>query len=331
MNTNQPIWLSDADCASLLTLKDALAALEQGLLWEGQGEAHNVPKAMGRWGEGTAMHCLGAMFPKAGFVGWKTWAITKGGGAVTYELFDANSGALLAIMQGVTLGQMRTASMTGLGTRWLSAPDADTLGIVGVGRQAVAQVAAIAAVRPLRKVWVNSRSEERREAFAQMLRKHFSFEVVTTAAVEEAVGQAAITTLITRAEQPFLTAAMLPRGAHLNAVGAILPTHAEFTQDVFERADLIAVDSVPDTRKNSKEFIERFGASGDADWSSVHALGELVAGKLSRPAQPDLTLFKSMGMGISDLSVASEIYRRALQQGVGIALAVSPPGTIRWA
>jgi ornithine cyclodeaminase len=320
-----PLWITEASVTSLVSLPDALVALEQGLRWEGEGKAHNVPKALGRWNAG-AMHCLGAMFPEADFVGWKTWAITNGGGAVTYELFDANKGSLLAVIEGVALGQLRTAAMTGIGTNWLANPDADSLAIIGAGRQALAQVAAVALVRPLRRVYVFSRSAEKRQAFVTTLRQNFSFEVIESTSIADAVATAAITTLVTRAEQPFLNAAMLPNGTHLNAVGAILPSHAEFSSDVFARTGMMAVDSVADVRKNSREFIGHFA---DDDWSSVQAIGAVIAAGNKRQQGVDLSLFKSMGMGISDLSLAVEIYRRALLHGVGNPLGASQPARIR--
>lgn len=321
-----PLWITEADVTSLVSLADALKVLEAGVRMEGEGKASNIPKALGRWPKG-AMHCLGAMFPEDGFVGWKTWAITDAGGAVSYELFDANSGRLLAVIEAIAMGQLRTAAMTGLGTKWLAAPDADSLALVGIGRQAMAQVAAIHAVRPLKQVLVCSRDEDRRNAFAASITERLGIAAQGAPTIEAAVGCAAITTLITRAAEPFLNAGMVPPGAHLNAVGAILPTHAEFADDVFARVGRIAVDSVADVRKNSREFIAHFG---DGDWSRVVALGSVVAAGEPPRSGRDLTLFKSMGMGISDLSIAAAVYRRAIDRGVGQPISPAKPSPIRF-
>ena len=79
---------------------------------------------------------------------------------------------------------------------------------------------------------------------------------------------APIVTAVTRAREPIVTARMLAEGAHFNAVGAITPEREEFTQDVFARVDLIAVDMIESVKALSAEFRKRFG---DGDWSSVHA------------------------------------------------------------
>ena len=93
---------------------------------------------------------------------------------------------------------------------------------------------------------------------------------------------APIVTAVTRAREPIVTARMLAEGAHFNAVGAITPEREEFTQDVFARVDLIAVDMVESVKALSAEFRKRFG---DGDWSSVRPLSELVAAKVEAAAK----------------------------------------------
>ena len=122
---------------------------------------------------------------------------------------------------------------------------------------------------------------------------------------------------------------MLARGAHLNAVGAILPASAEFDQDVFDRTGVIAVDDVPNARRASRELIERFG-SDDAAWGAVKPLGELIARGAGRPSGTDVTIFKSMGMGISDLSVAMLVLERAREQRAGQSIPHPKRAVPRW-
>src|SRR5262249_14602962 len=104
--------------------------------------------------------------------------------------------------------------------------------------------------------------------------------------------------------------------AHINAVGAITPERMEFEPALLDRCACVVADSVPQVRKLSREFMTYFDADG-RDWSVVRPLSDLVAARDGRPVRADLTLFKAMGMGISDLSLALEIYRRAGAQGLG--------------
>lgn len=322
-------WLTEADVVDLVDLEDAIEALERGLRWEGEGKAQNVPKALGTWGDGSSMHSLGSMFPEAGYVGFKTWANTKRGAAAVFALFDANNGALLALMEAAGLGQMRTSAISGLASRWLAREDATTMALIGSGLQSMTQVAAVAAVRPLSEVRVFSPTPDKRRAFVEKAKASFGFEVKEAASLEAATEGADIVTAVTRAREPFIEARHLDKGAHFNAVGAILPANAEFTQDVFDRASLLVVEHLPNVKLASREFRERFGED-EAGWGGVRLLSDVIAKGEQRPADADLTLFKAMGMGISDLSVAVTVYERALEREVGAFVEQAPRRTPRW-
>lgn len=268
------------------------------------------------WGDHDTLHALGAVFPKTGFVGTKTWSHTKGGAVPLLILYDSSNGALKAIIEAFALGQMRTAGASGVCTRWLSAADAQEFAIIGTGQQALPQVAAALAVRPIRTIRVFSPNREHRNQFAARVREEFDVDVMATGSVREAVQHAAIVTLVTRAREPFLSADMLDTGTHINAVGAIVPNRAEISSDVIARSTRIVADSVAQAHNLSRELIEAFGTDS-AKWASVEPLANLVASRTERTPFDDLTLFKSLGMGISDLSLGIEIYRRAVERGRG--------------
>jgi alanine dehydrogenase len=140
--------------------------------------------------------------------------------------------------------------------------------------------------------------------------------------VREAVYGASIVTVATRATDPIVTADMLQPGAHINSVGAIVPSRAEIAQDILARSTQIVSDSVPQAQKLSREMIEFFGKD-TAKWATVQPLAGIVSNRFSRAASDDLTLFKALGVGISDLSLGIELYRKALVLGLGYSFA--PP------
>lgn len=242
-------------------------------------------------------------------------------------LWNSDTGRLEAIIEAFALGQMRTGGISGVATARMADENADELAIIGTGKQALTQVVAVAAVRPLKRIRVFSPTEENRRAFIARLEKLLpSVALAEAASVAEAVKDAPIVTVVTRAKSPVLTAAMLAKGTHLNAVGAITPEREEFTQDVFSRVDAIAVDMVESVKGLSAEFRKRFG---DGDWSSVRPLSELVAAKAKRPAGADITLFKAMGMGLSDLALGIEILKRVRAAGAGRAIPHPKPAQPR--
>src|SRR5579885_3328460 len=113
---------------------------------------------------------------------------------------------------------------------------------------------------------------------------------------------------------------MVARGAHINAVGAVVPERAEFEPSVLARCAVVAADTPAAVHNLSHEFRE-FCGNDDRAWDSVLPLSRVLVTGGGRPADADLTLFKAMGMGISDLSVGVEVLRRARAGGVGRALA----------
>lgn len=321
-------WISEAEVAAVLDLRTAIAGIEAGLVAEASGAAENMPKTHVKWGDGNSLHAIGAAFTVSGIVGTKTWAHTAAGATPLLILFDADSGELRAVIEAFALGQLRTAAVSAVATRWLAVETADELAIIGTGRQALAQVAAIAAVRPLRAVRVFSPTAAHREAFAARVRDELGLETRAAVSVAEAVDGAPLVTLATRARQPFLHAAMLARGAHVNAIGAITPERAEFSDDVFARCGIVAVDSVAAVQGLSREFRDHYGSRGE--WDAVMPLSQIVAGMARRKAATDLTLCKAMGVGISDVAVAIELMSRAERMGRGRPLAQPEQVKINW-
>jgi len=317
MSNQSPLWITESEVVSMMDMGDAIDALEKGLLAEANGEAQNMVKTHSTWGNGSTLHAIGATFPKAGFVGTKTWAHTEGGATPLLILFDSDTGALRAIIEAFALGQMRTGSASGVATRWLAAERADDFAIIGTGKQAITQVAAVLAVRPVKRVRVFGRNEERRSQFAVRVEKEFEVEVVSARSAAEAVKDAPIITIVTRATEPVVSADMIVRGTHINAVGAILPSRAEVASNVLARCSKIVVDSVPQAQKLSRELVDFFGSPDREDWKRERPLSALVATRQPRDPNDDITLFKSLGMGISDLALGSELYQKALEAGLG--------------
>ena len=312
---SDPLWITEQDVVGALSLPEAIAALEAGLALEAAGTARNMAKTHQIWGGHHTLHAIGAVVEGANTVGTKTWAHTAGGASPLVTLWNSETGKLEAIIEAFALGQMRTGGISGLATARMARADADELAIIGTGKQALPQVAAVAAVRTLKRIRVFSPTPENRRAFIARLEKLFpAMALIEAASVEDAVKDAPIVTLVTRARTPVLTAGMIAPGTHLNAVGAISPEREEFTQDVFGRVSLVAVDMVESVKSLSAEFQKRFG---NGDWSVVRPLSELVAAKAVRPKGADITLFKAMGMGLSDLALGIEILGRVRKQGGG--------------
>src|SRR5712692_6733752 len=274
---NSPLWISEAEVVAMMDIGDAIVALKKGLLAEARGNAKNMVKTHVGWGDGATLHAIGAVFSNEEVAGTKTWAHTAGGATPLLVLFDSETGSLKAIIEAFALGQLRTAAASGVATNLLAAKDADDFAMIGTGKQAMTQVAAVLAVRSIKRIRVFGRDAERREQFAARVREEFEIETIAARSVAETVAGASIITVATRATEPILAAEMIASGAHINAIGAIVPSRAEIAVDVFARCSRIVVDSVPQAQKLSRELISFFGAADQEGWKRVSSLADVVA------------------------------------------------------
>jgi alanine dehydrogenase len=314
--TADALWIREQEVVDLVSLPQAIDALADGMQLLDDGGAANMGKTHVTWGGGHTLHALGAIFPAAGLVGAKTWAHTEGGATPLLMLWDAEAGTLRAVIEAFALGQMRTAAATGLATRHMARPDADSLAMIGTGKQAMTQVAAVAAVRRIASLRVFSPTPAKRAAFVAAVRaRNFEFEVFEATSAEEASMDADIITLATRATTPFFHSALAARGTHINALGAVTPEREEFAQDLFARADWVVADEPAAALRLSREFSTWF--ADEARRASLEPLSAVVAQQRRRPDTCDLSLFKAMGMGASDVALGRVVLDRALAAGAG--------------
>ena len=308
---DEPLWMTEADVVGLMSLSDAIGALQSALLLEAEGRAASMPKTMLQFGHSN-LHALGGQL--GDFVGTKTWAHTEGGTSPLLLLWRAADGQLAAVIEAFALGNLRTGGTSGLATDWMARPDCDVLAIAGAGKQALSQVAGVMAVRPIRQVRVFSPTVGSRVAFANKVRDELSVDAVACESMAAACEGAGVVTLVTRAAKPFVDASMLAKGTHVNAVGSIGPDREEFAQDLFDRAGSVAVDSLHGVKTLSLEFKRRFEGS---DWKGVDRLSGVIASGRRRQPETDLSLFKAMGMGLSDVALAVHLLRQARERAVG--------------
>jgi ornithine cyclodeaminase len=110
-------------------------------------------------------------------------------------------------------------------------------------------------------------------------------------------------------------------GAHVISVGACRPNQREMDPALVARARLF-VDSRTAALVESGDVVlgmqeQRFGAD-----HIVAELGELVAGAAGRHNDTEVTIFKSLGLAVEDVTAADLAYRRAAARGVGQELAL---------
>jgi ornithine cyclodeaminase/alanine dehydrogenase-like protein (mu-crystallin family) len=270
---------------------------------------------------------IGGASDQTPIAGIKVLSIFPGNRAVGREshqgavlLFETASGCPLAYLDASAVTAIRTAAVSGLATRLLAGEEAGDLAILGAGTQARTHLAALAAVRPLRRVRVWSRKPESARAFAAAESARHGLAVEPAASVLQAVEGADLICTTTAAAEPILAGEWIAAGAHVNAVGACFAAARELDTAAVVRARLF-VDSRESAVNESGDFLipRREGAIGDTHIQGE--LGELVLGRVPGRRSPDeVTLFKSLGLAVEDLAASHHVYRKAMARGSGIVL-----------
>ena len=313
------VFLREADVKSLLTMDLTLAALEAAFREWASGGAAIQPRR--RVSGGAVLATMSAALPSRGLIGFKAYTVSPAGARFWVCLFDAADGRPRAVIEADWLGRLRTGAASGLATRYLARPDASVLTIVGAGGQALTQVLAVAAVRPLREVRVFSRDPTHRDAFVASLKAAVSggVSIRPAGSLREAVDTADIITAITSSARPIFRGAWLQAGQHLNVCGSNFPDRREVDAQAIARADLLVADDVEAARLEAGDLLlaER---EGQLSWARVHSLREVVAGSTGRRRPSDVTLFKSVGLAIEDVAAGAAVLQLAEAQGVGLRL-----------
>ena len=238
--------------------------------------------------------------------------------------FDPATGEPLAVMDATAITALRTAAGSALSVRLLARDDAPVLAIVGTGVQARAHARAVALVRELGEVRVAGRSAAKAEEVARELTAD-GLPARAAASPEGAVRGADVVCATTHALEPVIRREWLAPGTHVTSVGY----HPEGRElDDATVADALVVVESRETAlapapagANDLTQPIRDGVIG-AD--HVHAeIGELVAGaRPGRTAPDQLTLYKSVGVGVQDAAAAALVLARARETGAGVRVEI---------
>lgn len=310
------LMLKEADIAGLFDMSDVVGAVEACLRGHGVGGAANLPRRRISVGA-TTMHVLGGALHDDEVCAAKVHT-TGGGPNDAWNLLFRASGQLLAMIEAESLSLMRTGAASGVATKWLSNPGSHTVAVLGTGRQAMAQLEAVSAVRPVAQVRAWSPTPAHRQAFCEDVHRRLELPAEPASDPRATVAGASVVITISKATDPFLRGEWLEAGAHVNLAGANRRNRREATVDVFERAGVVTVDDPEQAQYESGELIEAV-EQGALTWDQVSGLGAVVAGAHpGRQATDELTVFKSLGIGLEDTAVSLLAYERATAAGRGV-------------
>jgi ornithine cyclodeaminase/alanine dehydrogenase len=327
------LLLSRSDVMKLLPMAKAIEVVEKafGELAAGTAEMPQrtvfIDPKVGGW-----IAYMPAYLKSGGALGVKAVTVYKNNPAVhnlpttlgTILVQDQMTGQVLAIMDGGYLTAVRTGAVTGVATKHMARAGAKVAGIIGTGVQGRTQVLGMCAAHRFDSVLAYSIDpEDKKKTFAEGIKKDTGVEIRWAKTVEEVVREADVVALATTASKPIVEGSWWKAGAHINSIGSHAPGVRELDTATILRAKVVC-DQRAACLAEAGDLqipIEEKTWSADAIRGD---LGDVINGKLKgRQSESELTLFKSVGLAIQDISCAALVYQQAKAQGVGQQFAFS--------
>jgi ornithine cyclodeaminase/alanine dehydrogenase-like protein (mu-crystallin family) len=310
------LHLTEDEVRGLLTMEMAVEAVESALRKMALEEAFTIPRSRCQT-DHCMLHVLPAAAKTLGVIGYKAYVTSRTGTRFHVTIYDGKTGEILSVMQADYLGQVRTGAASAVATKHLSRKDSTTAGIYGAGKQARTQLLGVSKVRKLNRAVVWSPNEERRTAFAREMSAVCGFDVVPAAKPDEAARGLDVICTATTAREPILFGEWVSPGQHVNAVGSNFLAKSEIDVDVVRKSNVVAIDSKDQGRLEAGDLVAALD-QGVLEWIDVAELGRVVAMRApGRESPEDVTLFKSLGIGLEDIAVAMKVYQKAKDAGVG--------------
>lgn len=314
------VYINEETASSILNMDKAIELTEEAFKSYAEGKAFSMVRQRMRIRKG-ALHMLPGAVPYKNVIGYKAYTSFRSGLIFKVHLYDAETGAPLAIIDANEIGRLRTGAATGIATKYMAKKDSKTAFVFGGGYQAEAQLEAVVKSSGINKAYVSTRSEESALKFAEKMSKMLNINVEPTKNIESDLKNSDIIITITTSVKPLFDNNWLSEnGVHINAAGSNALIRAEIPEKTIENAEVLAVDSKEVAAVECGDILPSL-EKGRVHWNEISELGDIVAGyRKGRITENGITIFESHGMGLQDIMCAEYIYRTAISNKLGIEL-----------
>jgi ornithine cyclodeaminase/alanine dehydrogenase-like protein (mu-crystallin family) len=235
-----------------------------------------------------------------------------------FVLNDSWKGIPLAIMDCTLLSAMRTGAVTGVGAKYMARPDSESVAMIGAGVQARTQLEALKVALPgLKEARVFDINRETAEAYSAEMGELLAMDVRAVDSAELAVRDADVVVTVTVADEPIVKDAWMKPGSFFSAVGSY--QEEEFA--VVSNSDKVVVDGLGHVLHRETPIVALMIGQGVLKEDEIIELGAIVGGKSPGREIPEERIFFSpIGMGTEDVCVCNNVYKLAVEKGIGIKL-----------
>ncbi|MDT2597967.1 ornithine cyclodeaminase family protein [Enterococcus dongliensis] len=236
-------------------------------------------------------------------------------------LVDGKTGYVNALLDGVTVTQLRTGAASGVAFDLLGRREAKKGALIGTGGQAATQLEAMICARELESVYVFDQNLERTKAFATQMTeklKDYHTKILPASTSDEAISDADLIITVTPATKPVFDGKKVKAGATISCVGSYQPQMQEMDPVILERASKIYFDSEEAVLSESGDILIPLNDGTITKDDFTGDIGDLLLEKISgRENEEEIIVFKTVGIGAQDLVTAQKIYERALEEKIG--------------
>ncbi|MHB1110891.1 MAG: ornithine cyclodeaminase family protein [Devosia sp.] len=310
----------------LVSVEEAISAVEQTFAAMARGEARNYPVVREVVGSQDAVFGVktGAdvSVPFLGLKAGGYWPHNLSKGLTNHQsstlLFDPGTGRASALVSANYLTGVRTGAASAIATKYLSRPDAQTLGIIGTGAQSTYQLRATLAVRNIRRVFAWDPSPANLSAFGEVVRK-LGLDYMPETEREAVAANADILITVTPSQQALVQKDWVRPGTHISAMGADTKGKQELDPTLVAIAAIFVDEAAQSFSIGECQHAYAAGLIGEKDVRA--SLGAVVARIADgRRSADEITLFDGTGVSLQDLVVADLAVKRATEQGLGTSV-----------
>ena len=316
--------LTSDDVESILTINDTISVLEKSFIELSRKQVNMTDRDVfvledknGWFGIMTAhMKNMAALGTKLVTVFPKNIEINKPTTQAVISLIDVNTGELIGIIDGSLITGMRTGATTGIATKYLSKKNSSKLSILGSGFQSKFQLMAICSVRNIKEIFINSPSIDSKSEYIHELEDLLDIPIIIEKNITKLLNTDILVTSTT-SPIPLFDGNLLDNGIHINCIGAHTKETREVDLRTIEKSKVV-VDERSTALRDAGELIIPLQNGEITDKIIYAELAEIVSGqKPGRITDDEITLFKSMGLSLEDISTAKLVFDKAIEKGLG--------------
>lgn len=228
-------------------------------------------------------------------------------------LLDLKTGAILSMMDGAYITAIRTGAAGGIATKLLARENAETIAIFGCGTQGKTQLEAVCNVRSIKQALLYDLNMDAAIKLKAEMEEKLNISIHIEKDLEH-LKTADIICTATNSEKPLFSLKDISKGVHINAMGSYKSNMQELDPFIIKEGKLF-VDSRRSVLKESGDLIKPITEHIFTDRIIEAEIGELINKKMvGRDSENEITVFKSVGLGVQDLFAAHAIFEKFSQQ-----------------